>query len=1736
METIQINSIDGKVSIKIIESGEVFTFPPSFRAVEQSDNSLLIKSPDINRVIFVTDLSKLTVNGEIFTSADGAVEAINELNANFKSPGGTGGTNPGNPVWGTITGNLDNQTDLKARLQSIEDGITGTRTAIVFDTEEQMREWLAGTYTRPDGIEISDLKIGEDIYIINPDDPDFWWTGDDVKELTEKTDLSGYYNKTEIDELLAEKLDSDTNHNDLLNRDTTDCHPVSAITDAVEEAPLAGIKPTNIESGAYRIVIGQDGKTYFLGTGVYFLDNDGLIKPTNITSGTFRAGAIAQNGKLYFGANSGVWYLDNDGLIKQTNRTSGSFPSAAMGQNGKLHFIGSANIGIYYLDNDGLVKPTNAGVGSGNGNGAMMGQDGKLYFYGVSYYYQGTDIYFGIKRLNEDGQIVTVKADGLFLNSAIGPGGKLYFCGNGGGLWYLDDDGSIKQAAHYPSGINTAKVFNGKFYIGTEVNGIMYLEDGELKPTNITNGSCSSMEVGQDGILYFTSYSGIWYLDDDGLIKPTNITSGTFTRTGFASNGKLYFSGTSGIRYLDNPVLFRQNKEWKELSHNLLPGRNKENCHPIESITGLREKLNELDDIDLSGYYDKQQTDALLDEKIGKGADDDFAGVVMNGQLISPVIELQKNDVFFDGLFLLSHGNNQIGNSLITTAPKTGDRWEVISSHSESAILQMHSIAIFNYEDAQIITADLTNGGAESTLVFGTVSFNKIDNTISIYIDDQYFAMYLIKIERAYLDTSQTFVQKKSWNADELPEGDDMILLGLKDGEFKTKNLSDIIPEETDLSGYYNKQAVDELLEEKVDEPVFERIRQTNITTDNFYCAALGQDNRLYFGSNGNTGVCYLDNDGLIKQTNMTTGNFNCAVLGQDDRLYFGSGSNTGVWYLDDDGLIKQTNKTDGYFYSAALGQDNKLYFGGPGIWYLDNDGLIKQTNMTTGNFPCAKLGQDNKLYFGGIGNFGIYYLDNDGLIKYTNKINGTFNCSSLGQDGKLYFGGSGIWYLDNDGLIKQTNKTDGTFNYASLGQDNKLYFCSLNTGVWRLEDDGTVVQTNKTDGTFRSASLGQDNKLYFGGPGIWYLDNDGLIKQTNKTDGTFRSAVLGQDGKLYFGGSGIWYLDLAVLFRQNKEWNELNHNLIPGRKKNDCHPIESISGLRDELDGKASVDIYSDIDLLETRIENMENLGNFAGSFAAFAQVPTSATAIPGITINDFITVRADETNGGATTRYIASDITAGVITWTYDVTYSTDISGKADDVPSGTTKPKSRTSSGWADTEATDITFTEALARTNIESGETLITLFGKIKKYFTDFPGLLNGKLDKGAEDEIAKVAVNNQLTDPHGLQVKRMIFKSNSGALLTSGAGDGNGMAGLTLDLMLNDPADASKGLKRKFYASVENRSTGLFHTECLDKLSGALNNWVYIDASDNSNTVRIAYYSNIPRKVGQIGIPANTYYLHEIYWIDESQEFIQKKSWDDADTLLPNEDMEVLGLSAGEFKTERLKSAIEACVADNIHAVMTPDYVQQVRFGYYDEDPTPFTYAVQNDGFIKYEFVVDYGYTGQYFLTVNNITVHCGRGMTELSDALVEVGLFPVKKGDVIHLTVSNPGVFQEWYLFFIPTVAIVPPLKMPAPDYSRETELGNIASVPVSSGSPVAYTVQGSGFIIFDVYKASSWTAGGQFYINGALVFTVYIAAAGTLVSAPLPVKAGDTVSIISAGAAQAVSRCRTLFYPVIWI
>lgn len=75
----------------------------------------------------------------------------------------------------------------------------GKARSLVFDTEQQLKSWVASEYSRPDGKTTADLQIGDNLYVVELGVPDYWWDGTTIQPLgAEKPDLTDYYTKDEI--------------------------------------------------------------------------------------------------------------------------------------------------------------------------------------------------------------------------------------------------------------------------------------------------------------------------------------------------------------------------------------------------------------------------------------------------------------------------------------------------------------------------------------------------------------------------------------------------------------------------------------------------------------------------------------------------------------------------------------------------------------------------------------------------------------------------------------------------------------------------------------------------------------------------------------------------------------------------------------------------------------------------------------------------------------------------------------------------------------------------------------------------------------------------------------------------------------------------------------------------------------------------------------------------------------------------------------------------------------------------------------------------------------------------------------------------------------------------------------------------------------------------------------------------------------------------------------------------
>lgn len=101
-----------------------------------------------------------------------------------------------------------------------------------------------------------------------------------------------------------------------------------------------------------------------------------------------------------------------------------------------------------------------------------------------------------------------------------------------------------------------------------------------------------------------------------------------------------------------------------------------------------------------------------------------------------------------------------------------------------------------------------------------------------------------------------------------------------------------------------------------------------------------------------------------------------------------------------------------------------------------------------------------------------------------------------------------------------------------------------------------------------------------------------------------------------------------------------------------------------------------ADLESLKAKVENLEKMGSFVGSYGTYEDLPKTTGGILGkygveATVNDFVTVRGGEypvssgiKDGSATCWSITNIDSSGFITWAYEYTYDFDLMGKIDKV----------------------------------------------------------------------------------------------------------------------------------------------------------------------------------------------------------------------------------------------------------------------------------------------------------------------------------------------------------------------------------------------------------------------------------------------------------------------------------------
>lgn len=101
----------------------------------------------------------------------------------------------------------DRMTEAEQEIARTEEIAKGAARAKVFATVAAMEAWLE------DSENTDTLKVGDNLYIIDREVPDYWWDGEQAQELeTQKVSLVDYPKTTEVQALIALHAENTTAH------------------------------------------------------------------------------------------------------------------------------------------------------------------------------------------------------------------------------------------------------------------------------------------------------------------------------------------------------------------------------------------------------------------------------------------------------------------------------------------------------------------------------------------------------------------------------------------------------------------------------------------------------------------------------------------------------------------------------------------------------------------------------------------------------------------------------------------------------------------------------------------------------------------------------------------------------------------------------------------------------------------------------------------------------------------------------------------------------------------------------------------------------------------------------------------------------------------------------------------------------------------------------------------------------------------------------------------------------------------------------------------------------------------------------------------------------------------------------------------------------------------------------------------------------------------------------------
>lgn len=227
----------------------------------------------------------------------------------------------------------------------------GRAQAKVFDTEEEMNEWLAV----PENT--ATLNVGDPLYIRAANSPDYWWDGTQALEMETDVDLTDVYTKEEADaKFVAQVPGKGLSTNDFTTAEKNKLAGLSNYTlPKAGSSTLGGVKANLVTAATTRPVrIDSNGYLYSeelpqAGPGVL-----GGVQPVAKTAEMTQDVGVDGTGKLYT-APGGV---DKSTIVERAT----ALPDTVDDTTADIWAIGGGTGTEFYIKNSGevlSVSPTN---------------------------------------------------------------------------------------------------------------------------------------------------------------------------------------------------------------------------------------------------------------------------------------------------------------------------------------------------------------------------------------------------------------------------------------------------------------------------------------------------------------------------------------------------------------------------------------------------------------------------------------------------------------------------------------------------------------------------------------------------------------------------------------------------------------------------------------------------------------------------------------------------------------------------------------------------------------------------------------------------------------------------------------------------------------------------------------------------------------------------------------------------------------------------------------------------------------------------------------------------------------------------------------------------------------------------------------------------------------------------------------------------------------------------------